>query len=213
MNENIKNEPIPGGSQQPFAGGPQPSGMPDMMDQTKGMAQGAKETVKETARQAKDTLRVKAGEMKSKVGEIGAKVKEQGQDYVDEQKARTADRIEGYSDTVREASERMKREQDPNIAHYTRLMADKLDQAAQYIRNCEVNDLRREAETLARNHPAVFFGGMFVAGLALARFVKASAEHTTDSDRTERSTDPRPWTEQGEYTGEAAFPSHSSTAV
>lgn len=208
MNENIKNEPNPGGSQQPFAGAAQ--GTKETVKET---AREARDTMRETARQTKDTLRVKAGEVKSKVSELGAKVKEHGQDYVDDQKARTADRIEGYSDTVREASERMKREQDPNIAHYTRLMADKLDQAAQYVRNCEVNDLRREAEILARNHPAVFFGGMFVAGLAIARFVKASAEHTTDSDRAELSTDPQSWSEQGEFTGTAASPSHSSTAV
>jgi hypothetical protein len=39
-------------------------------------------------------------------------------------------------------------------------------------------DLRRDAEDIARRHPAVFFGGMFVAGLALARFAKASADRS-----------------------------------
>jgi hypothetical protein len=36
--------------------------------------------------------------------------------------------------------------------------------------------LRHDVEDIARRHPAVFFGGMFVAGLAAARFFKASCE-------------------------------------
>jgi hypothetical protein len=129
----------------------------------------AKTGVKETVREAKDKI-------KTTTREVAAQARERGQEYVQENKARAADRIGNVSESIRQTAERFEQEKDPNIAHYTRVVADKLEQAASYIRERDLNQLKRDGEDLARQHPAAFFGGMFVAGLAAARFLKASAE-------------------------------------
>src|SRR6185436_13634778 len=85
-------------------------------------------------------------------------------------------RLSGVSESIRHTAERFEQEHDPHIAHYTRLAADQIERAAAYVREHDLNQLRRDGEELARRHPAIFFGGMFVAGLAAARFLKASAE-------------------------------------
>ena len=124
--------------------------------------------VKATVREVKDTL-------KAKTKEVAAQAKEYGGEFVQRGKERTASRMGGFSETMRQTADRFEREQDPNIALYTRLLADKLDGAATYVRERDLNQLRHDGENLARQHPGLFFGGMFLAGFAAARFLKASA--------------------------------------
>src|SRR5262245_4377838 len=83
----------------------------------------AKVEVKTTLREAKDTI-------KSKTQEAVSQAKECGQEYLQQGKERTAHRIGEVSESVRKTADRFDQEQDPNIAHYTRLLADKLQSAA-----------------------------------------------------------------------------------
>jgi len=128
---------------------------------------GSQTDLKETLRETKDKI-------KAKSKEVAAQAKERGEEYAQQTKERAAARIGGVGQSVRQTAERFEREQDPSIAHYTRLLADKLEQAATYVRDRDLQQLRRDSEELARRHPTAFFGGMFVAGLAAARFFKAS---------------------------------------
>jgi hypothetical protein len=130
--------------------------------------------VKETVRETKDKL-------KTTTREVAMQAKERGEEYMRQGKERAAARLGGVSESIRQTADRFEREQDPNIARYTRLVADKLERTASYIRDHDLNQLRRDSEELARQHPAVFFGGMFVAGLAAARFLKASADRDYSS--------------------------------
>ena len=129
----------------------------------------AKEEVKSTAREAKDTIT-------TKTKEVVSQAKGYGQEYAQQGRERTASRIGDVSRTMRETADRFERERDPNIAHYTRMLADRLEGAASYVRERDFNRMRSDCEDLARRHPAVFFGGMFIAGFAAIRFLKASAE-------------------------------------
>jgi hypothetical protein len=45
---------------------------------------------------------------------------------------------------------------------------------ADYLRTRDLNALRRDAEDMARRHPALLFGGLFLTGLVLGNLVKAS---------------------------------------
>ena len=50
----------------------------------------------------------------------------------------------------------------------------------------------RDAEDLARTHPAWFFGGAFILGLAAGRFLKASAQPGMQATSLGPSRRPRP---------------------
>jgi len=128
----------------------------------------AKASVTETVRETKDKL-------KAKTKEVASQARERGEEYVRQGKEQAADRIVGVSQTIRQTADRFEQEHDPNIAHYTRLAADTLERAATYVRQRDLSQLHRDGEELARRHPAIFLGGMFVVGLAAARFLKASA--------------------------------------
>jgi gas vesicle protein len=137
-------------------------------------------TLKESMAVSKDEVKAQAREMKdsikTKTKEAITQAKESGGEYVQYGKERTASRISGFGESMRQAADRFEEEQDPNIARYTRLLADKLDNAALYVRERDLNELRRDGENLARQYPAIFFGSCFVAGLVAARFLKASAQ-------------------------------------
>ena len=129
----------------------------------------------------KQSLRDTGEKIKSKSKETASHFKEQGGKYFDENKTRTADCMGRFSESLRSTADRFEAEQDPNIAHYTRLVAGKLDDAASYVRQRDFSGLRHDTEDLAREHPVLFFGGLFALGLAAARFLKASGEHLDES--------------------------------
>lgn len=135
----------------------------------------AKDSLKNTVRETKDTLT-------AKTKEVAAQAKERGEEYVRQGKEHAADRIGGVSESIRQTADRFEQQQDPNIAHYTRVVAEKLEQAATYLRQHDLHQLKHDGEDLVRQHPAVFFGGMFIAGFAAARFMKASAAHPHHHD-------------------------------
>ena len=118
-----------------------------------------------------------AGErVKEKAKEAGDKVKEQGRTFLNEQKERVGSEIETYSAAARRAAERLESESDTNLSSYVSSAADQLDRLATRVQERDLGELIDDVEEMARRRPEVFYGGMFVAGLVAARFLKASKE-------------------------------------
>lgn len=146
---------------------------------------GAKAGLASTARDA-------AGQIKSAAGQTAARARDEAQRLAAEKKSTAAERIEGYSSAMHDSAKAFE-EQDPNIAWFAHRAADRLHGVADYVRDRDFNDLRRDAEDIARRHPAVFFGGLFVAGLLLGNILKASSRrdhagaHGYDSGETNAS--------------------------
>ena len=118
-----------------------------------------------------------AGErVKEKAKEAGDKVKEQGRTFLNEQKERVGSQIGTYSSAARRAAERLESESDTNLSSYISSAADQLDRLATRVQERDLGELIEDVEEMARRRPEVFYGGMFVAGLVAARFLKASKE-------------------------------------
>lgn len=90
-------------------------------------------------------------------------------------KATAAARMEGLATALRNASTQMEGEQQ-TMAEYARRAADAVERASHTLRDQDVHALVESAENFARRNGAAFLGGAFVAGFALARFLKASGE-------------------------------------
>ena len=114
--------------------------------------------------------------VKEKAKEAGDKVKEQGRTFLNEQKERVGSEIGAYSAAARRAAERLESESDTNLSSYVSSAADQLDRLATRVKERDLGELFDDVEEMARRRPEVFYGGMFVAGLAAARFLKASKE-------------------------------------
>ena len=134
---------------------------------SKARAKGA--TLKESAREATARAKEKSSEMMHEA-------RNQGRTFVDTRKAELGEKICGCGGAVRRAAEKLREEQDPNIAEYADLVAGKIEAAGNYVRNNDFSAIMRDVEGVARRRPELVFGGMFIAGLAVARFLKASQE-------------------------------------
>lgn len=143
-----------------------------------GTTESSKNEAAETKRSVGDTARHAAQEAKQSAAGVFDQAKEKVSHLAEEQRETMAHRIGSYSSAIRDSAKSIEND-DPNIAHYANEAADRIERVANYVREVDVSSLRRDAESLARRHPAVFMGGMFVAGLVLGNLVKASAQAAT----------------------------------
>jgi len=103
--------------------------------------------------------------------------RDQVQGLIAEQKNRFAGRLSGLAGALREAGEKLDQQDENSLGHFALSAAGKIDQLSSYLRDRQLSGFVRDAETYARRRPEVFLGGSFVAGLLLARFLKASNQH------------------------------------
>ncbi len=145
--------------------------------------------LKSTARETGDEVRRKGAEMASEAkyraqemkdramhaaAETAEKAQQQASDFAQEQKSRIASELQSFSKAVSSAADKLREDHDDRIASYADLCADQLRSTASYLQTRTVGELMGDLENLARRRPEIFFGGMLLAGLGIARFLKAS---------------------------------------
>ena len=150
---------------------------------------------REAADRVKDTATATAQEVadrvKGQAKQTGNMIKEQGRGFLNEQKRRVGAEVQTYSAAARRAAERLEHESDTNLAQYVSTAADRLDSLGSRIQERDLGQLVDDVEEIARRRPEVFFGGMFVAGLTVARFLKASKQRR-QRDQYNRGSQPEP---------------------
>lgn len=136
-------------------------------------------TLAETKQKIAQTARDTAAKVKNATSDTVAKAKDEAQRIATEKKDAAAERLGGYSSAIRDTARAIE-EKDPNIAWFTNRAAEKLQSVADYVRDRDFASLRGDCESMARRHPAVFFGGMFFAGLLVGNMMKASRRRYDD---------------------------------
>jgi gas vesicle protein len=143
-------------------------------------------------------LRATAEKARQAAGKVATQAKDKAAAVADEQKKAAADKLGGYSSRLRAVAHAAEEEADPNIAYFAEQAADRLESVADYVRTADLGRRKRDATDVARRHPALFMGGMLVAGLVLGSLAKASVdslrddETDTDSDDYDDFDDPYP---------------------
>lgn len=136
--------------------------------------EGSKEALSEATDRFKEQTRHAAETVRDRAQETGERVKEQSFAFLDRQKKRMASEVQALSDAARKASLRLEEDSDTNLAKYVSQGADRLERLRRRMEQTDVRTALRELEDYTRRHPEVIFGGLFVAGLAFTRFLKAS---------------------------------------
>lgn len=161
----------------------------EVKDQARQSADQVVQQAKQSAQQVKEGAR----ELKSQVGhqaaEAARQLREKGQSLLSEQKTRAASTLEGFGKAIHDAGARLDREEDKTIASYVHGAADQVQVLASYLKDKPVENLFEDVCGMARRRPELFVGGMFVAGLLLARFAKSS--HSAGQNRMYAAQDNR----------------------
>jgi len=108
-------------------------------------------------------------------GKAFDQAKEKVSSVAGERKDAAAAKLGGYTDRLRATAEENEQE-DPNIAHFATMAADRMQGVTDYVRNADFSRIRQDAADLAHRHPALFMGGMLIAGLVLGNLAKASVQ-------------------------------------
>ncbi len=120
-----------------------------------------------------------AGDAKRSASNMIDQAKERASTMAQEQKQSAAQRIGRCGSALRDSARSVEQE-DPNIAYFANSAAERIERVADYLRSTDLDGLRHDAEDLARRRPALFMGGMLVAGLIVGSIIKASASAARD---------------------------------
>jgi hypothetical protein len=132
----------------------------------------------EKAGELKDLTREKvrdfAHQARSEANAFLQRFKDQGEDVLQRQKDVASGSINSFAVALQGAADKLHDEGNHNIAGYAEDLSRYVERASGYLRDRDLRGMIDDCTTFIRRRPGLFFGGMFVAGLAAARFLKAS---------------------------------------
>lgn len=127
----------------------------------------------------KEEVQRLAGDAKEGTAQVAERAKETVSQTATTSKEQAAERIGNLASSFRDAGQMMDSGDAALVGRYAGLAADELEKVASWLRGRDLKEIVRDTETFARRHPDLFMGGAFVAGLAIARFLKSSAPDET----------------------------------
>ena len=156
----------PSGAPRPSQGGRQ--------ETPKQATQAAQTEIEKLKGAAREQGSAAVEEIKTVAQSAAREAQEAGRDFVHEQKENLAQKVDKYAGAVRAASQRLRSAEGNVLADPAQKAAEQLERMSSYLREKEPTDFLDDLESFTRRRPEVVFGGLFVVGLAAARFFKAS---------------------------------------
>jgi hypothetical protein len=179
-------------------------GRMDKSGQQEGLASQASAKVEDAASLAQD----KASELR-----------EQGsarlQDQFDKRSSKAGSQARALATALRRTANDLSNEDNGNASQLTTQAADRIERVGSYLEQKSGDELMRDIETFARRRPWMLAGLGMMAGVAAARFMKASSERRYGNYRGSSGQRPtRPGTQNSpasaSHQGQAQLPSASA---
>ncbi|WP_052402013.1 hypothetical protein [Muricoccus aerilatus] len=158
-------------------------GQPSLADAREDL-RAAASSIGSQASEAKGRIGEQAGsvidEAKAQGAEVADAARERVEDLAEQGKAAGAERARGLADAVRHVADDLEGT-SPEIARHVRAAAESVEGVSAALRDRSVGELVNEVGDFARRQPGAFFGAALVAGFAISRFAKSSAEGVSAS--------------------------------
>ena len=129
---------------------------------------------KETANEARQAAEEVRNDLKEQACEATDRTLERGRQFAEERKGIAAKELGTFGSAIRSAAESLESNGEEAVAGYAHMCAEQLERGSNYLSKRKLGDLYHDANRFARKHPELFLGGMFLVGIAAARFLKAS---------------------------------------
>jgi ElaB/YqjD/DUF883 family membrane-anchored ribosome-binding protein len=152
--------------------------------QVKGIMTSEPETVLEekpgTETGATERLKEKGAQLRQKGVELKDQMKDKARgrvrSVVSEQAKRAASELDAATDALRQAGQNLRERDKAALSQYADKAAVQIERLSHYLHEKDFDQFVDDAEDFVRRRPLMVIGGVFVAGIALARFFKASRE-------------------------------------
>jgi hypothetical protein len=143
------------------------------MAQATSNTEGLTDQASAKAQEAVDAAQDKAAELRHE-GSL------QLRDQLDRRSNEAGSQVRSVAQALRRSGDELRTEGNSTAAQWTGQAADKLEQLGSYLEQARGDDLMREIEGFARRRPWMLAGIGMLAGIAAARFMKASSENRYD---------------------------------
>jgi ElaB/YqjD/DUF883 family membrane-anchored ribosome-binding protein len=151
------------------------NGAQSAADQARGAARDLKDRASDIAGASSEAIQRQGSEFVDAAKEMAAQTGDKIKQSVDGQKAAGAEYVSTLADTIRRAAHEFDNDL-PIAATYIRKAASQVESVSDSIRNGNLNDLLRGAQSFARRQPTAFLGIAVLAGFGVVRFLKSSSE-------------------------------------
>ena len=101
-------------------------------------------------------------------------MKTQVKDQLTTHKGNVAEGLGTVKSTLQATGQQLRDGNLAFLAEPTESFATQLEQATNYLRDKDIDAVTQDVQAFARRNPAVFIGGAFLLGIAVARFLKSS---------------------------------------
>lgn len=140
----------------------------------------------ERAREQTEHARAAAGEaaeyLRHEAEELGREARGVVDSFVRSMFRGLAERTDAIAQAFHHAADDLDKGEMPAAGKYARRAAERTREACDYLENSGIEDIVDDSADFARRNPEVVLGAAFVAGLAAARFIKASQERREHRD-------------------------------
>jgi hypothetical protein len=116
-----------------------------------------------------------ASTAQEKAGELTTKGKSRVADQIDQRTTDAGSQARSMADGVRQSTEQMRSQGNTAAANVAEQAATQIERLASYLEQTSGNDIMRDVENFARRRPWLIAGCGLIAGIATARFLKASS--------------------------------------
>jgi hypothetical protein len=135
----------------------------------------------------KDKVAPKVQDAASAAQEKASELREQGsvrlRDQFDQRSNQAGTQVRSLAEALRRGGNDLSNEGNSSAARLTGQAADRIEQLGSYLEQKRGDELMRDIEMFARRRPWMLAGIGMLAGVAAARFVKASSEQRYDGYR------------------------------
>jgi ElaB/YqjD/DUF883 family membrane-anchored ribosome-binding protein len=168
------------------SGGSSSESLKSFSEQAISAGRDLKDKATELAGASADTMKAQVADVVEAANDVASQATDKLKNTVSERKGAGADYVGSLADTIRRAA----REFDtdlPIAGSYMRKAASQVESVSDSIRTGEYNDVVRSAQDFARRQPTAFLGLAALAGFAVVRFLKSSADSATTSKNSDRA--------------------------
>jgi ElaB/YqjD/DUF883 family membrane-anchored ribosome-binding protein len=134
-----------------------------------------------------DQASAKVQDAASAAQEKAAELREQGsvrlRDQFDQRSNQVGSQVRSLAEALRRSGNDLSTQGNGNAAQLTGQAADRIERLGSYLEQKRGDELMRDVETFARRRPWMLAGLGMLAGVAAARFLKASSEQRYGDDR------------------------------
>lgn len=162
-------------SDMPGAKPPSSDPLANLRGDAQAAAAGIRNQTGEVASNLKDTVASAADEAVNQGESIMGAARERAEGLAEEGKQAVAGQASGLATAVRHAADDLEGT-SPEIARHVRTAAEAVEGISATLRDRTAGQLIHDVTDFARRQPAAFFGVAALAGFALARFAKSSAD-------------------------------------